>query len=63
MIHINGICKLWYEPIDSCGTIVWRNDRWEKEYLWVDDGGDCIWGILINLTKKKVIYYGVNGEA
>ncbi|MDT3739340.1 MAG: hypothetical protein RO257_07550 [Candidatus Kapabacteria bacterium] len=39
------------------------NIDWKKEMLFVSDGGECYFRLEINLTKKKVINFSVNGSA
>ncbi|WP_333661266.1 hypothetical protein [Chishuiella changwenlii] len=34
---------------------------WKKRLLMVHDGGDCYLNAEINLTKKKLEYFGTNG--
>lgn len=37
--------------------------NWETEVVEVKDGGHCYFHMLINLTKKKVLFICPNGEA
>ena len=63
MVYINGFCELLKQPVDSCNTIIWKPIDWKKTIVIVDDGGDCYWSILINLTKKNFDFFMINGEA
>jgi len=34
---------------------------WSKDIIGVDDGGNCYWNMIINLTKKTYHNFMVNG--
>ena len=38
-------------------------DAWKTNLLWVLDGGDCYFQVVIDLEKKKVLRFSVNGES
>ncbi len=61
MVFINAFCRILKNPVDSCGIILWKTMNWRNKMLFIDDGGDCNWQILINLTNKKVEYLRING--
>lgn len=63
MVYINGFCKLLKQPVDSCNIIIWNPIDWKKTLIIVEDGGDCYWRILINLTKKNFDFFMINGVA
>ncbi len=63
MVYVNGFCELLKQPVDSCNTIIWKPIDWKKTIVIVEDGGDCYWRILINLTKKNFDFFMINGEA
>jgi hypothetical protein len=47
VINSKGEKEVWINCI--CNTD--KND-WKKEIVLVDDGGNCYWQIIINITKK-----------
>ena len=63
MVYINALCRILESPVDSCGNYLWKPFDRRNEHIIVNDGGDCYWQILINLTKKTVEYFTTNGEA
>lgn len=61
MVFINAFCEIHQVPIDSAGTTIWRPEDWQHQFIRVNDGGDCYWSIVINLTKKNYEQFNVNG--
>ncbi|GET23128.1 hypothetical protein [Prolixibacter denitrificans] len=61
MVYINAFCEIHQVPIDSAGTFIWRPQDWQHQLIRVNDGGDCYWSILINLTRKDYEQFNVNG--
>jgi hypothetical protein len=47
-VWVNCFCRTW-------------DNRWKKEIMYVDDGGNCYFNLKINLTSKKYYDLGVNG--
>ncbi|GEM_PF-715684 len=44
-----------------CGTEGF--EFWREEYVSVDDGGNCFFQVLINISKMKLLDLSVNGVA
>lgn len=63
MVYINGLCEILEYPAESDGEIIWKPWNWKDELISVNDGGDCYWQVLINLTSRKVEYLMINGVA
>lgn len=63
MVYVNGFCEILKQPVDSCNTIIWKPIDWKETIVIVEDGGDCYWRILINLTKKNYDFFLINGVA
>lgn len=63
MVYINGLCEILEYPSEINGEIIWKPFNWREELISVNDGGDCYWQILINLTTGKVEYLMINGVA
>lgn len=38
-------------------------EYWKDEYVIVDDGGNCFFQVIINISKKKLVEFYVNGVA
>jgi hypothetical protein len=61
MVFINAFCEIHQVHVDSAGTTIWRPEDWQHQFIRVNDGGDCYWSILINLTRKSYERFNVNG--
>jgi hypothetical protein len=48
IVWVNGLCHTW-------------DDRWKKEVVEVMDGGNCYFGVKINLSKRKCLGVGIHG--
>ncbi|MCW3084603.1 MAG: hypothetical protein JWP12_1969 [Bacteroidetes bacterium] len=54
---------------DKNEKVIWVNyfcddpDNWKKSMVMVDDGGNCYFQFKINLSKKKIYDFMVNGNA
>jgi hypothetical protein len=47
-----------------CFCTVEENNKWKTEEMESpNDGGECYFHVLINISKKAVIYFQANGEA
>lgn len=44
-----------------CGTEGF--EYWKEEYVSVDDGGNCFFQVLVNISKIKLLEFSVNGVA
>lgn len=44
-------------------TLFKHDQNWKKYLVRVDDGGDCFFGIKVNLNTKECYSFGVNSEA
>ncbi len=60
--YLNGDTILYINLFKKRAAKRWGNS-YQKELLHVLDGGDSYWQVRINLTKKKVIEYNINGPA
>ena len=63
IIRINAFCRNRPTPIEINGEFVWKPYDWKNKLLVVNDGGDCYWTAIINLSSKELIELTVNGEA
>jgi hypothetical protein len=45
----------------SCFCDTLGSDSWKNEIMHVSDGGNCYFTFKINLTRKKLYDFGVNG--
>ena len=64
IIEINAFCEiLEFPPNLENGDTEWTKMNLKKEYIIVDDGGDCYWQITINLDKMEYRDLKVNGVA
>ncbi|NLR95043.1 hypothetical protein [Flammeovirga agarivorans] len=62
-IEINAFCeKLEYSHNRKKRITEFSKRDWENEYVEVDDGGNCYWQIIINVDKKEIKDFFVNGE-
>ncbi len=61
IVYINAFCQILRVPTDSSGIGIMKPTDWHKNFLIVDDGGDCYWSIKINLTKRRYFNFIVNG--
>jgi hypothetical protein len=57
-ITSNGQKKVWVNFLCSTSLFDWRH-----KIILVDDGGDCYFNVLINLSDKSYSYFIVNGKA
>ena len=64
IIEINAFCEILENPPNpKNGINKWTKMNWKKEYVMVEDGGDCYWRIIINLDTKQYKDLMVNGVA
>ncbi|NLR95065.1 hypothetical protein HGP29_27950 [Flammeovirga sp. SR4] len=62
-IEINAFCEISEFPHETeNGITEWIKMDWKNEYVQVDDGGNCYWQIIINVDKKEIKDFFVNGE-
>lgn len=54
-----GEKEVWINFLCEVG----QGDQWKEEVIIVDDGGECYFNIIINLTKKTIIRFIINGRA
>jgi len=47
----------------NCFCQVRDNEEWKVEEVIVKDGGRCYFNLLIDLSKKEIKYFSVNGSA
>ncbi|WP_165389008.1 hypothetical protein [Aquimarina brevivitae] len=63
VIEINAFCEiLELPPAPRSTSTQWTTMDWKKEYVMVDDGGNCYWQITVSITKKTYKNLQVNGE-
>ena len=58
VINSKGEKEIWV----SCSCKV-QKDYWKKHLVRGNDGGNCYFYLVINLTKSTIIEFGVNGLA
>ena len=58
VVNKKGEKEVWV----NCFCNTW-NKNWRKEMLKVEDGGNCYFNVIINLTKKSYYRLMVNGDA
>ena len=51
LVYINAFCSKQ------------GHDYWKTDLVWVMDGGDCYFQVMINLTTNEVVDFSVNGVA
>lgn len=54
-----GEKEVWINFLCEVG----ENDKWKNKVIIVDDGGKCYFNIIINLTKKAINRFIINGRA
>ena len=54
----NGEKEVW---INCCCSVM--KEYWKTHIADVNDGGSCFFQVKINLTTRKILHFGVNGEA
>ncbi len=47
----------------NCFCSISDSDNWKTEEVQVKDGGKCYFQAMINLSKKKIIYFQTNGSS
>lgn len=55
----NGEKIVWI----NCFCRIPSNIDWQTDLVWVKDGGNCYFQMQINITKKEVESFSVNGAA
>ena len=63
IVRVNAFCQLLPTPVRENGEFVWRIFDWKHNYLMMDDGGACYWGVKINLKSNLWFDLRVNGLA
>jgi len=64
LVYLNAFCVLENLPvIDANGKASVHKFDWQHQMMFVLDGGDCYWNIVVNLTKRKYLRFSVNGVA
>jgi len=58
VINGKGEKEIWINAF--CSTM---GDKWKKEILLVEDGGNCFFNLKVNLKTKKCFGLSVNGYA
>lgn len=61
LAFINALCELLNAPYDSCGVVINRPMDWRNKFIHVNDGGDCYWSIVVNMSKNNYDNFFVNG--
>ena len=64
IIEINAFCEiLKLPPNPKSKNQEWTEMDWKKQYVMVDDGGNCYWRIQINIDTKEYYNLMINGVA
>ena len=59
VINQNGDKEVWI----NCLCDSFHDDNWKTQIVMVFDGGNCFFNLKINLTKRLIYNFSVNGVA